>query len=451
MRYRDLLKLYDKRELSKEEMERVSRDIERQDAIGEYLFEKDGEFFSADDGAGSDESGDERGGTNQSRSGESEYGAAKAGGGPRMGTLSQEDALTFTRQVNRLIRRAFIKMGTVVGAVVLAILLFVMFALPQVVSLFYYNPAKEVAENTSQFARDLRVYTELAIPGYLRDTVRIQENGYGNYDITICQWYSLNGKMTNVGGTIKKGRLHLYDVNLLQRSAINVFAWYQMPGGSNDSLRELVAGGARLQSAAGDRGQATENLRRLSDTETYVAYVTLDRMMPYGEFVDFVRESGYPINWCTVCTENGVDEKPDHFYSKNLGFVCSPHSSCSLEWNQEEYPNLFLWADNSTHPEWVEWDELEKNLGDESYMRTHFVSLLRYMAEQKDFLAMIEGAQGAGVVDKETSSRYYSEAADYVEEHGLVVYGCVAIADKETILKMNEDEAVYEIYAEELR
>ena len=38
-----------------------------------------------------------------------------------------------------------------------------------------------------------------------------------------------------------------------------------------------------------------------------------------------------------------------------------------------------------------------------------------------------------------------------MEEHGLVVYGCVAIADKETILKMNEDEAVYEIYAEELR
>jgi hypothetical protein len=450
MRYRDLLKLYDKKELSKEEMERVSRDIERQDSIGEYLFEKDGVFLTAD--AGPEGDGPRRG--EQGRDGTGGEGAGSDGsgsGGPQMEVLPQEDALRFTRQVNRLIRRAFIRMGTVVGAVVLAVLLFVMFALPHIVSLFYYNPAKEVAENTSQFALDLRVYTELATPGYLRDLVRIQENGYGNYDITIFQWFSLNGKMTNVAGTIKKGDMQLYDVNQLQRPTGNAFAWYQMPGGSKDSIRELVADGAKVQSVAGNREWATESLEKLSDTETYVAYVTLDRMMPYEEFMWFVKESDYPISWCAVCTVNGIDERPEYFQAKNLGFVCDPHSSCSLEWDQEKYPNLFLWADNSTHLEWEEWDVLQKNLADESYMKTHFVSLLRYMAEQKEFLAMIEGAYGVGVEDKEAGSRYYSEAADYVEEHGLVVYGCVAIADKETILKMNEDEAVYEIYAEELR
>ena len=38
-----------------------------------------------------------------------------------------------------------------------------------------------------------------------------------------------------------------------------------------------------------------------------------------------------------------------------------------------------------------------------------------------------------------------------MEQNGLMVYGCVAIADKETILQMNENAAVYEIYVEELR
>lgn len=45
----------------------------------------------------------------------------------------------------------------------------------------------------------------------------------------------------------------------------------------------------------------------------------------------------------------------------------------------------------------------------------------------------------------------YEEFMEFVEQNGLMVYGCVAIADKETILQMNENAAVYEIYVEELR
>lgn len=436
MGYRELLKLYDKKALSEQEMEQVSKDIEKQDAISEYLFERDGVSLSEEEPAAEGKTGIARGsGTRVSD----------------MDAALQADALRFTRRVNRLIRRAFIKMGIVVGGIVLAILLFVLFALPEIVSLFYYDPGKMVAENTSQFALDLRVYTELAMPGYVRDNVRIEKNGYGNYNIAIYQWFSLNGKTTNVAGTIRKGKMQLYDVNLLQRPFGNVFAWYQMPGGSNDSIRELIADGAKVQSVAGGREWATESLERLGDTEKYQVYITLDRMMPYEDFMDFVEKSGYPINWCAVCTENGIDEKPEYFWARNLGFICAPNSSCMLDWDRETYPNLISWADNANTKEWEEWDDLQKNLKNESYMRQHFVSMLRYMAEQKDFLAMMEMNGSVAEADKEWHSQQYLQAADYVEANGLVVYGCVAVADKETILQMNEDEAVYEIYAEELR
>ena len=41
MKYRELLELYDKKKLPEELQKKVEQDIERQEAISEYLFEKD--------------------------------------------------------------------------------------------------------------------------------------------------------------------------------------------------------------------------------------------------------------------------------------------------------------------------------------------------------------------------------------------------------------------------
>ena len=41
MRYHELIELYKKKELSEQERQRVEQDIERQEAISEYLFERE--------------------------------------------------------------------------------------------------------------------------------------------------------------------------------------------------------------------------------------------------------------------------------------------------------------------------------------------------------------------------------------------------------------------------
>lgn len=468
MRYRELLRLYEKKALSAQEMEQVAKDIERQDAISEYLYERDGALpFEENEGAAA--------GTGNSLgadAGADRFAAKKM-------EKQQNEALKFTREVNRLIRRAFVKMGVTVGCIVLAAVMFVMFAMPKIVSMFYYNPAKMVDENTPAFCRDLRVYTELTMPGYIRENVSIQDRGYGNYDIMIYQNISYNRKMTNIAGTVEKGKLRLYDMNLLRRPTGNVFAWFQMTGDSEDSLRELTADGAAVYSVGGNREMATEILQNLNDSTIYLAYITLDRITPYEEFMEFVEKSEYPISWCAVCTENGIStvdiqsEKAEtgtdaaknrtgtaetgsdraeveckiaepYFRAENLGFQCNPDHSNMLNWDGETYPHLILWDENEEGKE--ERDKLDEYTKNESYMQEHFVSMLRYMAEQEQFLELMEGQSSAALM----ADRFLS-AADYVEQNGLMVYGCVAIADKETILQMNEDAAVYEIYAEELQ
>jgi len=57
MKYHELLELYKKKELSEEQREMVEQDIERYEAISEYLFEKEEENILQDSGEIQYESG----------------------------------------------------------------------------------------------------------------------------------------------------------------------------------------------------------------------------------------------------------------------------------------------------------------------------------------------------------------------------------------------------------
>ena len=74
----------------------------------------------------------------------------------------------------------------------------------------------------------------------------------------------------------------------------------------------------------------------------------------------------------------------------------------------------------------------------EAFAKTHFTSMLRYLADQEVFLEMMGDRQA------------YRQAADYVEQNGLMVYGFAGIGTKEMLKSLLEEEAVYEIYTQEL-
>ena len=142
MKYHELLELYKKKKLGEEQREMVEQDIERHEAISEYLFEKEEENILRASGEMPEES-------------ETQL------------TKKEKNASDdFTKRVNRAIRRAFLKMGAAVCAVTLVVVLLILFVLPNIVSNFYYDPGRIVGENssggtTNQMSLDLAVYTEL--------------------------------------------------------------------------------------------------------------------------------------------------------------------------------------------------------------------------------------------------------------------------------------------------
>lgn len=440
MRYHELIELYKKKELSEQERQRVEQDIERHEAISEYLFERE-EQETLEFGFDREES-------------------AQGEKDEHTDQKSDQKADEFTRRVNRAIRQAFIKMGAVVCAVTLVIVLLILFVLPEAVSMFYYDPGRIVGENeygggtTNQMSLDMAVYTELMVPGEYRYNVQVDDRGYGDYDITIYQNVSFTGTFTNVAGRIERDNLQLYDVNQLRRPTGNIFGWFQMEPKDGKTLTELAESGngssAYFFSAAGDRKQATETLNSLDENGLYYGYVTLDRLMPYEEYMTFMDEIINNDNltvsdiWCAPITwrEPATRETDDieRLRLSNLGFYIDSGSGADVDWDREKYPDLVLWA--SGDESGSRRDERAEQIKDEDKAAEHFAVMLDYMAEQEAFLEMMPDAE---------TPEELSEAADYIRENGLTVYGFGCMADKETLLKINEMEGVYSIAAEELK
>ena len=181
MTYRELLQLYKQGKLDMEKKKQVEAEIEKQDAISEFLYEEGDipDFSDLENG--------------EDKNQKAEWQDSKIDGNieKRQGNLQskREDDFNeqFMKEIRHSIRKAFIKMGTIVGAVVLIFVLCAVFILPKAVSKFYYDPNEAAGAyegmTTTRMSLDLSVYSELYLPGNYRDQVNAVSRGYGEYDI----------------------------------------------------------------------------------------------------------------------------------------------------------------------------------------------------------------------------------------------------------------------------
>lgn len=450
MKYRELLEQYQKNLLDEKMKRQVEEDIEKYKALGEYLYAKEEEI-------------------------------------PELHMLleapempQEKESESFAKLVNRSIRRAFLKMGAAVFATVLVLVLLVQFVLPHAVSVFYYDPGKDVGGGNNQMSLDMAVYSELFLPGKRRTNVTVAEKGYGKYDIDITQNVSYTGVFTTVSGEITRNHLRLYNENLLKQPTGNCFAWGQVYGDLSKSLSELEKdmnseNEFALFSAGGTPEDAKKFAEELNENEKYIGYVSLEQMKDYDDFVQWADDSELSLGelWCAVKTEpySAWNDSEQMFRAENTGFLYDVSQSSSFVWDNEKYPNLITWnipeKEEKTNREIIEenwsddarssskelqYDDQEQQKT-EAYMKTHFISLLRYMADHSAFLSMM-GWNGNGMaVDADGSEMgdVLREAADYIEQNGLEIYGFAAVMDKETVLALMKQPDVYVVYTETLQ
>lgn len=420
MTYRELLGLYKQGKLEEEKCKEIEADIEKQDAISEYLYEEElmPEF--------------DLGETN-----------------PETEIAELQTELKFAKMIQRSIRKAFIKLGATVSIIVLLIVLFVQLALPNVVSAFYYDPSKIVKGSTNQMSLDMAVYTELYMPGYHRTDVSVRKRGYGNYQIRVNQISSFTDKFTNVSGKIERNKLTYYNENILQLPTGNAFEWYYSGYDTTKSLRSQVEepeikkskDGSEIEEiyrilagAGGTTKDSRETIKELDDHKNYLAYVSLDQILSYKQFVDFMDQwdSFYEV-WCAPIIET---QENQGVRVTNIGFIYDQSSSSmSLKWDKKQYPYLQLRDEDTTRQE---QDDSLYVLRSEKIARQHFISMLQYMDKQKRFHKMID--------ENYDEAEDYQGYVKYIEENGLQIYGFAVIAEKEELKKLIDSKKVYSIY-----
>ncbi len=392
MTYRELLDKYKKNILTEEQIKEIERDIEKQDAISEYLLELDEQDIGY-------VLKDEKHNTFDSKE------SAKAD--------------EFTKLVNRKIRKAFLKLGVSVTVVTIIAVLGIVFVLPKVVDRFYYDPRKELTENHTQLEVDMLVYTDLNHPMQRREVVMVDEEGYGVYDIRVEK-----SGLDDIVGEIERNKLKIYNENVIIKPEYDPFAWFITRNGSNSTMLTEVTAGESFLVSEGFRDAKNQDLQYLDDGKTYIGYITLNQMMPYEEFRDFLTELELYQDtvWCAVKTNEWEDGT---FMPTNLGFQCM--DDVEFEWD-----NTYV---DFKEKDWAfseEYFAYMKQVGTEESAQRHFVNMLNYMAKQDVFLEMMG----------EDAERYFS-AAKYVEENGVTIYGFSTILDKETALRFSELEEIY--------
>lgn len=416
MTYRELLELYKSGELELEQRKKVEKDIERQEAISDYLYEQED--------------------------------IPELTGILEEKEQAQNDVDSeFIKLVNRSIRRAFRRLGITVFAAAVVLILLVQFCLPNFVSRFYYNPAKNIGNkdySTNQMSRDMAVYSELFLPGKRRLSVQAESKGYGKYNITVNQTSSLTGTMTDVSGEIIRGKLRYYDNNILRKPVSNAFVYSNLvvkEGNTVDDNLKYTKKYFKMKDneevnmcAAGSKEQSQETLRNLDSQKMYIGYVSLDKIMTYEAFKKYIDKQDMSEVWCAVQV---LDE--------NIGFVCNPSYTSAISWDNKKYPNLLPGCNPDDMNKEDYWTTMEKNLQKESYARQHFVSLLNYLADQKQFLSMMEENNTNYTPDR------LREMASYIKKNGLKIYGFATITDKDTLLKLSKQSEVYEIYSDLIR
>lgn len=440
MTFRELLNLYRSGELSPEQTREVEEAIDREDALLEYLSERDAlpELDESADAAPSD--------------------------------ADSETEKKFQRELKRSIRRAFVKLGVTVGAVLLVILLLAQFVLPQVIDRFYYDPSQITAEiheehedsqgttyvtdlQTNRMTLDMAVYSELFLPGAYRDNVRVVEHGYGEYDVVIVQNISYAGMpAVDVAGHVSKGQLLLYDANLFKAPVGNAFEWglnfpdpalslsEQIPAKEYDE--ETGVGTIHAVGMAGYPEDARENLEALEDGKLYGGFVSLDRVMAYDDFYTFVSQFQNQHIWCAV----QLAEKPS--YLANWGFdIDYGGGANSLAWDRDKYPML------------KRSDDDPFVITDGETAKAHMQDLLRYLGDHPEFAEMMSRDYGSSgytaVTDRPafglTEERDLTPLIEYLDEHGVQVYGFWIMAGKETLLQLQDSPEVYSVAVQPLR
>lgn len=393
MTYREKLELYSQGKLDGKEKIEIEKELEKQEALSEYLFEHQlppGMDDLFESGSAFDDN--------------TAFGEESS---------VKDDTEDVAKQINKSIKRAFRKTGIIAIIIAVILTLFIVFALPHIVSAFFYNPGNDIGANDEgtqieQLEADMSVFAEYHIPELGPSLVAGSEGyGYGNYSYSVFADFSAGEGYGSTNITLS-GNLKRNDFSCFNNPVLYEFDRDHF----DNQCDELV-----------------ESVNNMSETDLYYVYVAFASNMPYEKFYnDFVDMDSYGTNcswvWCGV---NVSDDENAGYHEKEGFFAKSGDNYSQFPYDEEKYPNLT-------------WRESSKELKTEKMATEHFSSILDYLNDSGRFLSLDNCLRpGAALVGNQM---------DYIEKHGMNIYGFIYVTDKTHVKNILTAKGVSQVAVE---
>jgi hypothetical protein len=382
MTFRELLAKYKDGTLSEEEKLLVEQELEKSEAINDYLAEEIEKSLL-------------------------------------LGTVGQVDVTNEQFNIEKSIKRTVYKRLAVVVAIsvicVFAINLMIQYIISPLVSSQYYDPTRKTAgqKYSQDFFYDIRAITEVSKPGYVvTGMAHVEELGFGKYNIIYERKNLFTKENETVRAQLNKNMRVGYDESLYVSRGNFAFTefWNSKEGSSvYETTLDMLKLNTETQIA---------HISELPATSYISAWVRFTDDLTMEELckLKFFTFNNINFKWIAVRTAKIQGQQL-------MGFYTGPNDSVvsSDKIDQDKYPGFEL----------VDFMFSPIDTPYEAYMaknyETHYISLLKYLVDHQDAATALVG--NAKQFD-------YKGALEYAENSGISTYGALVFGEAEELLEL---------------
>lgn len=360
-----------------------------------------------------------------------------------------EDNKEETSKLIKDVKKRLRKVGFTSAIIVIVFLIVVFYGLPEIIDLFYYDPTN-VSSANSYYTADsvgniyntglpniyfnLVAHVSLNMPGYAIRSVSAYSKGFGEYEVVYSLKNLFEEEELRTYVDIIRNRVVYKGDTLDYNSQIVLLKLLGFEAINNlfedDSPDHISAINRQIQRRNEETIKYFQNLNPLS----YVSMaIVFDKDLDMKEFYNLTAEMpSLDFKWVGIRTvEPGKRWRNNQsldLIGFNPSFNDEPIPGESPD--SEKYP-LFYLVDSFHIP-------INFNSDYETYIsqvyETHFKSRLQYLIDQEEFVKIFENGN--------RKIEFYQDALDYINEHGVKTYGVLVYGKVEAFLE-NIDKIPY--------
>lgn len=381
MNYKDLLDRYKKGQVTEEERQLIEQELEKQEALEEYLSEAFDEKINHISGISSDE-------------------------------IHDTETTRLKKSVNNKLRKVILASVSIVMALLISIFLIIS---PLIDSL-YYNPNEiTVGKVDNDISFDIYAISELNMPGLNPSTVSVEKRGFAEYNVMYSYLNVFNDES--------------YDVNhKMKRSKITSSHWdYGLKSNMFQSIRNP---GFYKINFEDSKQKVLDHIKELNPISYVSVEILFENDLSMEELYNL--ELKYPrveFEWAGIRTNmaniNSNELIGIQLMNSKRGSVLKGDEQI-----KNKYPAFFM-IDWLVKP--IGWQGVDYSMEAQAYEH-HYMDLLEYVSDREDAIKVLEQRDG--------KDEFYRLALEYAKENGVKTYGVLAYGESKDLIEIADNKII---------